>query len=491
MTIKKIIFILLVFVVASCTKDFEEMNTDTKSPVAVSGETLFTNAQKNLADKLASINVNTNIWKIWARYVTETTYVDEANYDIINRTQPANTFRTYYRNTLRDLQEATNVINTEEYTLADDKAAKVNRLAIIEILNVYTYQRLVDIFGNIPYSEALNINATTTPAYDDAEGIYVNLFARLDAAIAKLDENNASFGSADIYYNGDVAMWKKFANSLKLKMAITVADVSNLDPGTKAAEATTAGVISSASENATLEYLGASPNTNPLYLDLVASGRHDFVATSDIIDTLIYLTDPRLDSYYDAIDTSSDGSGKYAQIGGAYGHSNPYDAYSHISTTLEDPTFECMIISYEEIEFYLAEAVERGWSVGGTAEDHYNAAVTASIMYWNDDAAAAATYLALPEVAYTTANGANWQEIIGLQSWLASYNRGFIAYTTLRRLDFHTFPEPPQARTDDGSIPVRFTYPVNEQTLNGSNYASASAAIGGDNMLTKLFWDVN
>ena len=99
---KKILFILLVFVVASCSKDFEEMNTNTKSPVAVSGEALFTNAQKNLADQLASINVNTNIWKLWARYITETQYVDEANYDIISRTQADNAFRTYYRDVLRD-----------------------------------------------------------------------------------------------------------------------------------------------------------------------------------------------------------------------------------------------------------------------------------------------------------------------------------------------------------------------------------------------------
>jgi len=146
---KKILLILLVFVVASCTKDFEEMNTNTKSPVAVSGETLFTSAQKELSDQLASVNVNTNIWKLWARYITETTYVDEANYDIINRSQPDNAFGTYYRDILRDLQEANTVIGKEEYTLATDKAAKQNRLAIIELLQVFSYQRMVDMFGDM------------------------------------------------------------------------------------------------------------------------------------------------------------------------------------------------------------------------------------------------------------------------------------------------------------------------------------------------------
>ena len=479
---KKILFILLVFVVASCTKDFEEMNTNTKSPVAVSGETLFTNAQKELSDQLASVNVNTNIWKLWARYITETTYVDEANYDIINRSQPDNAFRTYYRDILRDLQEANTVISQEEYTLVSDKAAKQNRLAIVEILQVFSYQRLVDMFGNIPYSEALKVDETTTPKYDDAQGIYADLFTRLDAAIAQLDGAEGSFGSADLYYNGDVAKWILFANSLKLKLAIHVADVSGLSPQGAGEAAAAAGVIASQDDNCTLVYLGASPNTNPLYLDLVASGRHDFVATKDIIDTMVYLNDPRMQLYYDP-----NNAGDY--IGGKYGYSNPYDAYAHISSTLEAEEFECMLISYEEVEFYLAEAAARGWNVGGDAKSHYDAAIKASFLYWGSDDAAATTYLAQASVAYDAAG--DWKKQIGFQSWLAAYNRGFVGYTTNRRLDFYEFPQPPQAHTDDGSTPTRYTYPVNEQTLNKSNREDAAAAIGGDNMLTKLFWDVN
>jgi hypothetical protein len=84
-----------------------------------------------------------------------------------------------------------------------------------------------------------------------------------------------------------------------------------------------------------------------------------------------------------------------------------------------------------------------------------------------------------------------WKEKIAFQSWLASFNRGFNAWTTWRRLDFPVLPPPPSPATEDGSVPVRFPYPVNEQTLNGANRAAAAAAIGGDKMITKLFWDVN
>ncbi len=481
---KKILFILLVFIAASCTKNFEEMNKNTKSPEEVPGQTLFSNAQKNLANQLASINVNSNIWKIWAEYVTETTYTDEANYDVVNRSIPDNAFRTFYRNTLEDLKASAIIMSKEKFVAAADVAAQKNRLAIVEILNVYVYQRLIDIFGDIPYSQALDVDATTTPKYDDAASIYKDLFKRLDAAIAKLDVTAGSFGSADIYNHGDVAKWKMFANAEKLKMAIHIADYDGALAKTNAEAAVTDGVLTSENDNTSLVYLGASPNTNPLYLDLVASGRHDFIATSTIIEPMKTLSDPRIGLYYTAIDT---GAGP-DYIGGVYGASNPYDHYSHLSSTLENPTFECLLMSYDEVEFYLAEAAARGYSVGGDAASHYNAGIEASILYWGGTVADVTTYLANPDVAYTTAPG-TWKEKIAKQAWLASFNRGFIAWTTWRRLDAPVLDPPPGMVQSE--IPVRFTYPVNEQTLNGANYKSAAAAIGGDLLTTKLFWDKN
>ncbi len=486
---KKILFILLVFIAASCTKDFEEMNENVKSPEEVPGTTLFSNAQKGLANQLASMNVNTNIWKIWAQYVTETTYTDEANYDVINRSIPDNAFLTFYRNVLRDLQEASKLIAAEEYAAPEDIAAQKNRLAIIEILNVYTFQRMVDIFGDIPYSEALSIDENINPKYDDAASIYTSLFTRLDAAIAKLDDTNGSFGSADLYNGGDVAKWKMFANALKLKMGIHLADYDNALAKSKVEEAYNAGLLTSNDDNTSMVYLGASPNTNPTYLDLVASGRHDFIATSTIIDPMNDLQDPRRPLYYTQVDTSTEaGVVKLAYVGGVYGASNPYSAFSHLSSKLEDPTLECLLMSYDEVEFYLAEADKRGYSVGGDAESHYNAGIEASILYWGGTAADVATYLANPGVAYATAPGTDFEKI-AKQSWLASFNRGFIGWTTWRRLDAPVLNPPPGMTQAD--IPVRFTYPVNEQTLNGANYKAAAAAVGGDLLSTKLFWDKN
>ncbi len=482
---KYILILVLTAFLAACTDRFEDFNTDQKAPAKVAGEALFSNAQKGIADQMSSTNVNLNIWKLFAQYWTETTYVDEANYDIVNRSIPDGQFTTYYRGFLKDLQEAAMIIEATPATSAVGEVEKANKLAIIELLNCYAYQQLVDIFGDIPYTEALDINIIA-PKYDDAAGIYADLIARTTAATAALDDAQGSFGSADLYYGGDVSLWKKFGNSLKVKLGIALADV---DAATAKAtvESAYAGAFTSNADDALFGYQSASPNYNQLYSDLVASGRKDFVAANTIIDAMNALEDPRMAVYFTQIDTSSvSGVEKLAYIGGVYGESSPYALNSHVGDVLLDPTFPGIIMTYSEVAFYLAEAAARGWSVGGTPEEWYNAGIEASFDFWG--VSGAADYLAKPEVAYATAAG-DWKEKIGTQAWLALYTRGFEAYTTWRRLDYPILNLAPTI-TEYSEIPVRFTYPVNEQTLNNANWQAASTAIGGDATSTLLFWDV-
>jgi hypothetical protein len=154
-----------------------------------------------------------------------------------------------------------------------------------------------------------------------------------------------------------------------------------------------------------------------------------------------------------------------------------------------DPTLEGLILDYSEVEFLLAEAKERGFNVTGTAEDHYNAGITASMEYWGIDDADITAYLAQPEVAYGTAAG-SWKQKIGVQSWIALYNRGFEGWSVWRRLDFTGFNVPPLLEYSD--IPNRFIFPIEEATLNGTNLDAAIQMIGGsDDVQTRVFWDVN
>jgi len=477
---KKLLTSLLVLIIAtimSCKK-LTDLNEDTKSATKVPSGTLFSNAMKNLVDQETSPNVNLNVFRAFAQYWTETTYTDESKYDVFTRKIPDAEFRILYRDVLNDLKEAKRIVATET-DIESSAAVKKNKTALTEILTVYTFHRAVDLYGNVPYEDALDIKKLS-PKYDDAQTVYSKLFTRLDAAIADLNTAEDSFGDADIIYGGDVAKWKKFANSLKLKMAISVADVSALDPQGKVASAVSGGVLASAADNAVFQYLGTSPNTNPVYVDLVASGRHDWVPTNTLVDKMNTLVDPRRDDYFD----DNLGAGVYK--GGTYGASNSYAIYTHVSAAVEDPTNPALLMDYAEVQFYLAEAAARGFSVPGTAESYYNAGITASILYWGGSAAEATAYLLNPAVAYTTAAG-TYKEKIANQAWIAYFNRGLLGWTTWRRLDAPVF-NPPSGMTI-ADIPKRFTYPIGEQTLNNANYTSAASAIGGDKLTTKLFWD--
>ncbi len=459
-----LLFLVLVGITSSCTKDFEDYNTDEKNPVDIKGEFLFTSAQKNFADQISSTSVNLNVFKLFAQQWTETTYVDESNYDIVNRKIPDSNFSVYYRTVLNLLDQAEEKITTDA-----PNAVETNKLAIIEMMRVFTYHELVNTFGDIPYADANNID-NISPKYDDAAGIYTDLLSRIDAAIASMDSGSDSFGGSDLFYSGDVAAWKIFAYSLKLKIAINQADA--VDVATVYASVKDK-VMSSAADNMLLNYQGTQPNTNPMYVTLVVSGRKDFIPANTLVDEMKAVSDPRMDAYF-----SNKIDGEY--VGGKYGYSNAYANYSHISARVQEATFPAILMSYSEVQFYLAEAALRG-SDATAAKAYYEEGVMASFQFWN-----------APNVAdYLTANPLVDMKSIALQSYLASYTRGDVSYTTYRRLDWPIMNEAPEANTSDGSVPSRFTYPINEQTLNAVNYKAASAAIGGDDMITKLFWDKN
>lgn len=478
---KLIIAFLPLLMVVSCKKDLTSINTNPKAPAGVPSSSLFTGAQKTLTDILTSSNVNTNIFRLIDQYWTETTYTDESNYDLTTRQIPRQLWNGLYRDVLANFEEAKKVAQTD----VKDAATQKNDLAVTEIMEVYTWYYLVTTFGNIPYTQALN-TTLTQPKYDDQKTIYYDLLTRLDAAIGNLDVSGESWGGADLIYGGDVAAWKKFANTFKLKMGMTIADYDNAKAKATVESAVAAGVFTSSADNAQFNYLAGPPNTNPVWVDLVQSGRKDFVATTTLVNKLKSLNDPRTPYFitYDA--SGSDYSG------GTPGASNNYATFSKPSGPklvpgsigkVTNPDFPALLLSYDEVEFFLAEAVERGYNVGGTAAQHYYNAITASIIWWGGTPAQAAAYEAQPAVAYSSAN---WKQKIGEQKWLALYNRGWDEWIEWRRLDYPQLVAPSDAQSD---IPLRFTYPIPEQNVNTTNYKEASAAIGGDAVTTKLFWD--
>jgi hypothetical protein len=469
---KILIFIFTLMILVSCKDKLEDLNKDIKNPEEVPPEALFANATKELFDYMTSANVNDNNFRLWAQQWAQTTYDDESNYELVERNINGRAWNALYATVIRDLDDARKFIEMDEI-LSD--AARRNQLAIIEVMQVFTYHVLVDTFGNIPYSEALTDDVT--PAYDDDETIFMDLLNRLNAVISNLS-GDSELGASDLVYGGDADMWKLFANSLKLRMALRLADVNPGAAQTNAESAVSSGVFTANADNFTLLYQNAPPNTNPLWVDLVQSGRSDFIAASTLVDPMKALSDPRLPFYYkDPVDGEI--------MGGVYGTNNNYNAFSHPGALQHTETWPGIIMSYWEVAFLQADAASRGWNVGGTAEEFYNAGIEASILYWGATQAEADAYLANPDVAFATASGTDLEKI-AMQKWISLYDQGFEAWSSYR---MYNYPDLPTAARTERETPRRFTYPVTEYSLNEESVESARTAIGGDELTTKIFWD--
>ena len=470
-------FTLLLLTLGACKKNMTDLNVNPKAPTNVQGEMLFTNAEKAFTDLITTPNVNFGNFELFAQYWAETTYPQESQYILNQRDNALNWWDGLYRDVIEDFNQSIILMQqqaSDPTILEEDKAAYVNKIAIAKIFRAYAFSVLVNTFGDIPYTEALQGGANTAPKYDNQKDVYYSLLDTIDASIAELDPDAGGFGSSDLIYNGDVGEWIKFANSVKLKLGLVIADVDPARAKTEV-EAAAPNVFTSNSDNAIFPYQITPPNVNPIWTNLVQSNRNDFVAASTIIDTMNIHNDPRRPYYF--TETSP---GKY--IGGKSGSGNSFNNYSHPSDKIEAPDFSGIIMDYAEVEFLLAEGAARGMNVGGSAEEHYNNGVAASIQWWTDGASDGAAYLAMPINQF---DAANWQKSVGVQAWINYYTRGFDSWLSIRKLDYPKIVAPASAVSP---FPVRVTYPPNEENLN-PNYKEAASSIGGDEVTTKLFWD--
>lgn len=494
---------LTVLTLSSCVSDNEAFNDDIKKSYDVSAESLLSNAQKELVDQLTTPSVNNNPLRYYVQYWAATLYPAESRYNLTTRLIPDTHWTKLYQDVLGNLKTAEEVLKTETkpgaVSDADWQKQQKNKVAILEILRVYTYQILVDTFGDVPYTESLQNPTIILPKYDNDSEIYPKLIARIDAAIAQLDDTGLSFNTGDLIYKGNVANWKLFANSVKLKLGTNIADVNSALAKTTIESAYAGGLIVKNTNNAYLTYASFAPNYNPIFDNLVASQRNDNVAGNTLVNRMNAVSDPRRPIFFTPM---ADGT----YFGGIPGGRNslPYEStYSHVGDVIKNPSAAGVLLEAFEVNFYLAEAAARGYAVGKTPAQYYTDAITLSMESWGVAAGDISTYLANPQVAYATAattpipgftgtGTGTWQEKIGYQEWIALYNRSFQSWTAYRRLDFpKLISNASSVAAAAGKVPVRYTYPTAEQTVNGTNWTAASTAIGGDKLTTKIFWDVN
>jgi hypothetical protein len=502
---KKIFLILsilsLTVVTNSCESDITSLNEDPKHPTVVPSGLLVASAEQELISQLLTPNVNNNISRFFTQQWAQTTYIDESNYDMVTRPIPRNHYNRMMASSsatvhspgvLSALRDAKQFLQNEGL----DAVKKNNNEAIIELINVYAWANLVDTYGDVPYFGALkavagNPNNASEIPYDDAKLIYLDLVKRIDAANAMINTNQSGY-TDDIFYKGNMAKWKKMANSLKFRLAVTLADVEPALSKTYAEAAYNAGLFDSKEDNLGLSAFPSGLFANPVYQEAIQSGRNDFIPSDLLVDRMNATADPRRDRWFTKID------GIYK--GGVYGSNNSFGGYSHMTSPKTDANGNAeagsdgaymlitenaqgFLLDYTELSFLRAEAAARNYSVGGTAATLYAAAITASMTEYGISSTNATAF-----IAANPYNAANWKQSIGYQAWIAMFNKGFQAWNFARRLDYPIFVNPADSTVD--GVPVRMKYSDQEYLLNKNNVNTAAQKIGGDKVTTKVFWDV-
>ncbi len=402
-------------------------------------------------------------------------------------------------------------------------------LAIAKIIKITAMLRVTDTYGPIPYSK-IGEGGAIAVAYDSQEAVYDAMFAELDEVISTLTENKLSGISpkADPIYDGTAVKWCKFANSLKLRMAMRISYAAPEKSRKYAEEAVKheIGVFTSNADNATLRTVAFGEKGNPLYTAIKynqPSGCNtggDTHAAADIITYMNGYNDPRRPVYF--IPSEFDG---IEYVGIRVRIEKPAlnslgRKYSGVNISPSDPL---VWLNAAEVCFLKAEAeAVFGYDMGeGTAEDFYNEGIRLSFeqfgvsgadAYLNDAVSRPAVYIdpagqnsyseMLSEITVKwdeSASTAQKQERILIQKWIANFNNGNEAWADHRRTGYpHLFPATDAGNKSDGIVSSvygarRMRYPLAEYTNNGENvnYAVSALLKGKDNMATRLWWDCN
>lgn len=497
--------LVLALMAQGCTKDFEEINTD---PTAASADLynpnyLLTRAQLGYT---GSTDFAYETWRVNLIYCsTMMQHISNVNgYWVGDKTRNSLGYENAYFERCFD-EQVKYVVDCVESTR--DDAARTNLHNVARITRALIFHPLTDLYGDVPYTQAgLGFyQQIYTPAYDAQADIYNDMLKELEEAGNALDPS-ADAITGDLIFNGDIAKWKKFANSLMLRLAMryTKRDIAKAQAW--AEKAANRGVMTSNDDNAYILGDASTDRQTPCRNSIVMNLSYEIPnmrLSQTFVTWMKNHSDPRLFVFGENTDGTTDPTTTIGMpngydltsqpISSAPGYPGSVDAYLRprlsVIGKLNGPTF---IQTYAEVEFLLAEAAKRGWNVGGTAQSHYEAGVRAALTHLSqyDNAG---TITSAQADAYLQANpydDANALTQINEQYWACTFLNEYEAFANWRRtgipaLTPTTFP----GDITNGQIPRRMRYPTGEYSANGNNLSAALARQGADLNTTHVWWD--
>jgi len=516
---------------ASCTKDFTDINTDPNKTTATLFNPNFLLAQSQV--QFSNTGYDQLLFQsMWSQALASTyDYYGNGDKYVFRGSGQGYNGRTWDNG----YNAATLVF--EMKNLVKGNAAQSNLDNVASIMKVLIFQRVTDAYGDIPYSEALLAKeGNVTPVYDTQRAIYTSMLSELEAAVAALDVAKAK-PTSDLFYGGDIAQWKKLGNSLMVRLAMRLVKVDPATARTYVEKAYASGTMTSIADNAKVQPDNANGNGSSNAAALLVNDDFREVRWSKpLIDYMKSNNDPRIS----AIAEISTGTGKKAneaQIAGnntaslqvglpngydlsggatdvsrapAYPGTSPADAsvagdaaapvgkYSRPRFLVYDDRNSInMLLTYGETELLLAEAATRGWNTG-VAATHFANALRANMLSLAQlnttgvatvDAAAITAYVAshplVPATALNQINMEYWVETASTfnfnENWSNWRRSGFPVLTPVTYAGQFT----------NGTIPRRIQYKLNLASTNGVNYnAAVSRLTGGDTFTARVWWDV-
>jgi len=498
-------FFSLFLLLFSCTKDFDEINSNPNVAEKVEPDYLFPYAVSQSADLLLDIEFDAG----WTYGVYWT--VSGGAFPTLGYTD--NTLREWWR---RFYERPLLALDHIELQFGDNPVY-TNRVAISNIWESYLYSQMISFWGPVPYYEALN--GEEFVPYDDEATIYAAILEELKTAADSLDVDGDNYSAnADLIFGGDIEKWKKFAHSQRLRLAIRInkAAPDIADPIIEELLADETILMESNDDSAIFQWYEGSQQWNPLYQQFVYSPIFRKINVSEFM--MMYMqpyNDPRISVYAEPAATSGEFSGRPFNLSaipqGVVVENNPHSGLSENDYSVpgslwlaEDGFFP--IMNYDEVCFLKAEAAILGYNTNSTPKDYYYQGIDASLMRYGKEG--------LADI-YKGTNGIKWgspgdgttdwlemysSEIknvykqILVQRWIATFPRGLDVWPMFRRTDIIELPVRFAANPENtemqinARIPERFKYPSEERIYNFDGYDVGVQALDGGDLLYTPLW---
>ncbi|MEX2231437.1 MAG: SusD/RagB family nutrient-binding outer membrane lipoprotein [Cyclobacteriaceae bacterium] len=489
----------------SCDQDFDEINTSKTGATAIDPVFQLNNAIINTSFPGATLIYEIGI--VQQVISPNSGVLTGANYNQDNRGSTEDLWQVYYRNVIRNTRD---IISRTE-----DVPERSNLMNMARIFQAYAFMVLTDTYGDVPYVEGGGgyINQVFFPVYDAQENIYPAIIQELGEASTALDPSGR-IETADILYGGDVAKWKKFSNSIRLRAGMRLSKVDATEAAQVVSSAFQAGVITSNADNAVMRH--DANYLNPIGNTLNSTEAANFYLTEPFVDYLKSTNDPRLESIAVRYVGAKSGPEQVPaiasfdptdQVGMPMGHDNGtivavaankglasfYDFSQVDRRRMVKTSAPMFFVTAAQTQLLLAEAKHNGWiTTATTTAEFYNNGVKAHMeQLASYDAAAAVPAQAITD--YLAANplvAGTELEQINTQYWVASFLNGPEAWANFRRSGFPDLaPNPFPGKDISGDFIRRLTYPNSEISVNSDNVNAAISRMGADNLDTRVWWD--